>query len=45
MFSAEDRRKGYFVSKSGQVRKFDFNLRRCVSENGGYTKKQRRAFQ
>jgi hypothetical protein len=45
MLSDEDRRKGYFVSKDGKVKKFDFNLRRCVSESGGYTKKQRRAFQ
>jgi hypothetical protein len=45
MLSVENRREGYFVSKSGQLKKFDFNLRKCVPENGGYTKKQRRAFQ
>ena len=40
-----DRREGYFVSRDGKVKKFDFNLRKCVPENGGYNKKQRRAFQ
>jgi hypothetical protein len=39
------RNQGYFVSKDGNQKKFDFSLRKCVSENGGYTKKQRRAFQ
>ena len=46
MFDKNDpRNQGYFVSKDGKKKKFDFNLRRCVPENGGYTKKQRRAFQ
>jgi hypothetical protein len=45
MSSLGDRCAGYFVSKSGELKKFDFNLRKCVSESGGYTKKQRRAFQ
>jgi hypothetical protein len=45
MSSYADRREGYFVSRDGKVKKFDFNLRKCVSENGSYTKKQRRAFQ
>ncbi len=40
-----DRRNGYFASQDGKLKKFDFNLRKCVPENGGYTKKQRRAFQ
>jgi hypothetical protein len=39
------RHQGYFVSKDGKKEKFDFALRKCVPENGGYTKKQRRAFQ
>jgi len=46
MFDKSDPRyQGYFVCKDGKRKKFDFNLRRCVPENGGYTKKQRRAFQ
>jgi hypothetical protein len=46
MFDKIDpRHLGYFVSKDGKKKKFDFTLRKCVSENGGYTKKQRRAFQ
>lgn len=46
MFDKNDpRNQGYFVSKDGKTKKFDFNLRKCVPENGGYTKKQRRAFQ
>lgn len=45
MISSADRREGYFVSKDGKVKKFDFNLRKCVPESGGYSKKQRRAFQ
>ena len=46
MFDKNDpRNQGYFVSKDGKKKKFDFNLRRCVPEDGGYTKKQRRAFQ
>jgi hypothetical protein len=46
MFDKNDpRHQGYFVSKDGKKKKFDFTLRKCVSENGGYTKKQRRAFQ
>jgi hypothetical protein len=45
MFSFGDRRDGYFISKSGELKKFDFNLRICVPKSGGYTKKQRRAFQ
>ena len=45
MSSYADRREGYFISRDGRVKKFDFNLRRCVPENGGYTKKQRRVFQ
>jgi hypothetical protein len=45
MSSSEDRHNGYFVSKDGSRKKFDFNLRRCVAEDGGYTKKQCRAFQ
>jgi hypothetical protein len=46
MFDKSDPRcQGYFISKDGIRKKFDFNLRICVPENGGYTKKQRRAFQ
>jgi len=45
MSSHADRREGYFVSRDGKVKKFDFNLRKCVPGNVGYTKKQRRAFQ
>jgi hypothetical protein len=46
MFDKNDpRHQGYFVSKDGKKKKFDFTRRKCVSENGGYTKKQRRAFQ
>lgn len=46
MFNKTDaRNQGYFVSKDGKEKRFDFALRKCVSENGGYTKKQRRAFQ
>ena len=45
MSSFADRREGYYVSRDGKVKKFDFNLRKCVPENGSYTKKQRRAFQ
>lgn len=46
MFDKNDpRHQGYFISKDGKTKKFDFNLRKCVPENGGYTKKQRRAFQ
>jgi len=46
MFDKTDvRNQGYFVSKDGKETRFDFALRKCVSENGGYTKKQRRAFQ
>ena len=46
MFDKNDpRHQGYFVSKDGKKKKFDFTLRKCVSENGGYNKKQRRAFQ
>ena len=45
MSSCADRREGYFVSRDGTVKKFDFNLRKRVPENGSYTKKQRRAFQ
>jgi hypothetical protein len=46
MFDKTDaRNQGYFVSKDGNKKKFDFALRKCVSENGAYTKKQRRAFQ
>jgi hypothetical protein len=45
MFDKNDsRHQGYFVSKDGK-KKFDFTLRKCVSENAGHTKKQRRAFQ
>jgi hypothetical protein len=40
-----DRREGYFISRDGKLKKFDFNLRKCVPEKEGYTKKQRRAFQ
>ena len=28
-----DRREGYFVSRDGKVKKFDFNLRKCVLES------------
>ncbi len=46
MFDKNDPRyQGYFVSKDGKKKKSDFILRKCVSENGDYTKKQRRAFQ
>jgi hypothetical protein len=45
MSSFADRREGYFVSKNGKPKKFDFDLRVCVPESGSYTKKQRRAFQ
>jgi hypothetical protein len=46
MFDQSDpRNQGCFVSKNGKQRKFDFNLRICVHENGSYTEKQRRAFQ
>src|SRR4030042_615842 len=46
MFDKNDpRNQGYFVSKDGKKKRFDFNLRRCLPENGRYTKKQRRAFQ
>jgi hypothetical protein len=46
MFDKTDaRNQGYFVSKDGKTKRFDFALRKCVPENGGYTKKQRRAFQ
>jgi len=46
MFDKTDaRNQGYFVSKDGNKKKFDFALRKCGSEHGGYTKKQRRAFQ
>jgi hypothetical protein len=41
----DPRHQGYFVSKDGKKKKSDFTLRKCVPENGGYTKKQRRAFQ
>jgi hypothetical protein len=45
MFDKNDpRHQGYFASKDGKRKKFDFNLRRSVPD-GGYTKKQRRAFQ
>jgi len=45
MLYAEFRRKGYFVTRDGKVKKFDFELRKFVSKNGSYNKKQRRAFQ
>jgi len=46
MFDKTDaRNQGYFVSKDGKQKRFDFALRKCVSDNGSYTKKQRRAFQ
>ena len=46
MFDKTDpRHQGYFASKDGKTKKFGFNLRKCVPETGGYTKKQRRAFQ
>jgi hypothetical protein len=45
MSSFADKREGYFVSRDGKLKKFDFSLRKCVSENVGYSKKQRRAFQ
>jgi len=46
MFDRNDlRHQGYFVSKNGETKKFDSNLQRCLPEKGGYTKKQRRAFQ
>lgn len=42
MFDKNDpRHQGYFVSKDGKKKRFDFALRKCVSENGSYTKKQR----
>lgn len=44
MSSFADRREGYFVSKSGELKKFDFNLRMCVPKSGSYTKKQPRLF-
>jgi hypothetical protein len=36
MSSFADRREGYFVSRDRKVKKFDFNLRKCVPENGTY---------
>jgi hypothetical protein len=45
MFDPNDlRHQGYLRSKDGKRKRFDFNLRKCVPEKGGYTKNKGERF-